>query len=81
MCNFNENDLGKLGLLFFHVWRMFGFIKVSKKTSENENDKNKKIIIYESSNFTLINLYLVIMGPTRENKVTLHLLILQVILF
>jgi UDP-N-acetylglucosamine--dolichyl-phosphate N-acetylglucosaminephosphotransferase len=75
---FNEHDVSKLSMFIFSVWRAFGFIKVTKKTVEDENDKNRKITTYESSNFTLINLYLVIMGPTRENRLTINLLVLQV---
>jgi hypothetical protein len=75
---FSDREVSKLSMFIFTVWRTFGFVRVTQKTVEDDKDKNKKITHYESTNFTLINLYLVIMGPTKENKLTFSLLVVQV---
>ncbi|CAF0926389.1 unnamed protein product [Brachionus calyciflorus] len=72
---FYDKDLSKLSKLIFKLFRMLKFIKVTEKIDE----KNKKLVCYESSNFTIINFYLTIVGPTREGILTKQLLILQVV--
>lgn len=69
----HEKDFNKISKLLFVLFRTLGLIKVTVK---KDNDGN---VCYESSNFTIINFYLIWMGPTREDKLTFNLLILQVI--
>lgn len=73
---FQEKDLKFLSKLIFKVFRLFGLIKVTEKVN---TENNKQIITYESSNFTIINFYLIKMGPTREGILTRNLMIIQVI--
>ena len=83
---FSEKDLkSPLSKLIFFVYRLFGLIKVTETTSDDvgetkkkENNKLATIVQYESSNFTLINFYLIKMGPTREDRLTFNLLVVQV---
>lgn len=79
---FYDKDLSKISKLIFLIFRTLRFIKVTEKVVDETVDKNgqkSKQICYESSNFTIINYYLTIMGPTKEDKLTFHLLIVQVI--
>jgi hypothetical protein len=69
---FGDKDLKPIAHLILNVFRTFRIIRVTEK----EIDGKK---VYESSNFTLINFYLINMGPTKENRLTLNLLIIQVI--
>jgi UDP-N-acetylglucosamine--dolichyl-phosphate N-acetylglucosaminephosphotransferase len=73
---FQEKDLKFLSKLIFRVFRFFGLIKVNEKVNV---ENNKKLVIYESSNFTIINFYLIKMGPTKEGVLTRNLMIIQVI--
>lgn len=75
---FYDKDLSKLSKLIFVVFRAFRFIKVTEKVEIDDKNKNKKTVCFESSNFTIINFYLTLVGPLREDKLTVHLLILQV---
>lgn len=75
---FYEKDMSKLSKLIFVVFRLFGLIRVNEKVTI---EKDKKIISYESSNFTLINFYLTKFGPLNEGTLTTHLLIVQVKIF
>ena len=78
---FYDKDLSKISKLIFLIFRTLRFIKVTEKVVDETVDKNgqkSKQICYESSNFTIINYYLTIMGPTKEDKLTFHLLIVQV---
>lgn len=75
---FQEKDLSQLSKIIFKVFRLFRFIKVTEKIVDGSSE-TKGQIQYESSNFTLINLYLIHMGSTREDKLTKHLLVLQVV--
>ena len=81
---FYEKDLSKLSRIIFVIFRTLRFIKVTEKLVDDSVDKKsgKKSgqICYESSNFTLINFYLTLIGPTKEDTLTFHLLIIQVIL-
>lgn len=72
---FYDKDLSLIGKLIFIVFRIFRLIKVTETV---ESDRKKEAIKYTSSNFTIINLYLTIMGPTRENVLTRNLIVLQV---
>lgn len=80
---FCDKDLSKLGKLIFLVFRLVRVIRVSEKVVDEEHkDKSKgKTVHYVSTNFTIINLYLNVMGPTRENVLTRNLMILQVFIF
>lgn len=70
---FSDKDLKKpFAKLIFATYRLLGLIRVNEK----KNNESKQQ--YESSNFTLINFYLIKMGPTREDRLTFNLLILQV---
>lgn len=73
---FYDKDMSKLAKLIFVLYRLFGLIKVNEKLID---EKDKKNICYESSNFTIINFFLNIIGPTREGRLTFDLIILQVI--
>ncbi len=83
---FSEKDLKKpLSKLIFFFYSLLGLIKVTETTSDDvgetkkkDNNKLGKIVQYESSNFTLINFYLIKMGPTREDRLTFNLLVVQV---
>ena len=68
---FYDKDLSKLAKLMLYIIRTLRFIRVTEKLDEGK-------ICYESSNFTIINFYLTIMGPTREDKLTRNLMIIQV---
>ena len=72
---FYDKDLSALSKLIFYVFRLFGLIRVTQKEVD---DAKGKLILYESSNFTIINFYLIKMGPTREDKLTFNLLVVQV---
>jgi UDP-N-acetylglucosamine--dolichyl-phosphate N-acetylglucosaminephosphotransferase len=73
---FYDKDMSRLAKLIFVLYRLFGLIKVNEKLID---EKDKKNICYESSNFTIINFFLNIIGPTREGRLTFGLIILQVI--
>ena len=73
---FSEKELTKLSRVIFFVYRLLGLIRVTEKRVEGEKEKN--VALYESSNFTIINFYLIKMGPTREYKLTFNLLMVQV---
>jgi hypothetical protein len=92
---FSEHELGKLSKFVFTIYRVLGLIRVvesevnidaddklmKKKSSKDDRvnqiaNKGKR---YVSSNFTLINFYLNLVGPKRENELTTHLLIVQVV--
>lgn len=79
---FYEKDLSKISKVIFVVFRALGFIRVTEKlveeVSDKKSDKKSSQMCYESSNFTIINFYLIKMGPTREGKLTTNLLLLQV---
>jgi hypothetical protein len=78
---FYDKDLSKLSKLIFFLFRTFKLVRVSERVVEDDKTaKGRKLIHYQSTNFTIINLYLNIMGPTRENKLTRNLIILQVCL-
>ncbi|RNA15523.1 UDP-N-acetylglucosamine--dolichyl-phosphate N-acetylglucosaminephosphotransferase [Brachionus plicatilis] len=72
---FYDKDLSKISQLIFKVFRLFRFIRVTEKL----DDKDKKLVQYESSNFTIINFYLTVFGPKREDQLTKQLLTLQII--
>lgn len=80
---FYEKDLSKISKVIFVVFRALGFIRVTEKlveeVSDKKSDKKSSQMSYESSNFTIINFYLIKMGPTREGKLTTNLLLLQVL--
>ena len=59
----------------FYVFRKLHFIKVTETVEEA---KDHKVIRYESTNFTIINFALTVLGPTHEKRLTFILLILQV---
>lgn len=67
-----EKDLSKISKVIFTVFRLLRLINVTEKVVDDQ-------ICYESSNFTIINFYLIWMGPTKEDRLTFHLLILQVV--
>lgn len=69
---FQEKDLSKLSKVMFVLFRAFRFIHVTEKTVDGA-------VCYESTNFTLINCYLTLVGPTGEGSLTFQLLVLQVI--
>jgi hypothetical protein len=71
---FNDKSLNKLSKIVFFIYRKLRLIRVTERRLVDKNND----IEYESTNFTIINLYLVIMGPTREDKLTTRLLIIQV---
>ena len=73
---FYDKDMSRLAKIIFVLYRLFGLIKVNEKLID---EKDKKNICYESSNFTIINFFLNIIGPTREGRLTFGLIILQVI--
>lgn len=73
---FYDKDMSRLAKLIFVLYRLFGLIQVNEKLID---EKDKKNICYESSNFTIINFFLNIIGPTREGRLTFGLIILQVI--
>jgi hypothetical protein len=83
---FSDKDLKTpLSKFIFFVYRLLGLIKVTETTSvdvgetkKKDNNKLTTIVQYESSNFTLINFYLIRMGPTREDRLTFNLLAVQV---
>ena len=83
---FSDKDLKTpLSKFIFFVYRLLGLIKVTETTSVDVGETKKKdhnklttIAQYESSNFTLINFYLIKMGPTREDRLTFNLLVVQV---
>ena len=71
-------------LLHINVYYWIIFLKLIRVTEkvveeiEKKDDNSKqKLIQYESTNFTIINFYLTLVGPTKENKLTLSLLIIQ----
>ena len=87
---FYDKDLSQLSKLIFVIFRSLRFIRVTETIEDDdhktENNLDKKTqtkgskkIRYESSNFTIINFYLVWMGPTREDNLTFSLLVIQVI--
>ena len=59
----------------FYVFRKLHFIRVKETVEET---KENKIIRYESTNFTIINFALTLLGPTHEKSLTIILLIVQV---
>jgi hypothetical protein len=61
----------------FYVFRKLHFIRVKETIEET---KENKIIRYESTNFTIINFALTLLGPTHEKSLTIILLIVQVII-
>lgn len=69
---FQEKDLSKLSKVMFVLFRTFRFIHVTEKTVDGA-------LCYESTNFTLINFYLTLVGPTGEGSLTFQLLVLQVV--
>jgi hypothetical protein len=81
---FHAKDLSKLAMLMFVVARKLRLVKVHERVVDDDLNasasakKVPKTIQYESSNFTIINFYLTIVGPTNEKWLTIHLLILQV---
>ena len=75
LVQFSDKDLGKLAKVILFIYRMLGLIKVTEKRTL---EKDKSLVYYESSNFTIINYYLIKMGPTREDKLTFNLLLVQV---
>ncbi|XP_055346741.1 UDP-N-acetylglucosamine--dolichyl-phosphate N-acetylglucosaminephosphotransferase-like [Paramacrobiotus metropolitanus] len=66
---FKPAQLSFLGRLMYHVFRMFRVIRIVK-----EEDG-----MVECNNFTLINLALLVFGPTHERTLTKRLLILQIV--
>ena len=73
---FCDKDLSRLGKLIFWAFRLVRVIRVSEKIVDDH--KEKRVVHYTSTNFTIINLYLNIMGATREDRLTRNLMILQV---
>lgn len=65
---FNKNELGILGKIFVQVFKTFRLISWSEKADGTVT----------TNNFTLINLVLVLRGPTHESTTTKILLMLQV---
>jgi hypothetical protein len=61
----------------FYVFRKLHFIRVKETIEET---KENKIIRYESTNFTIINFALTLLGPTHEKSLTIILLVVQVII-
>jgi hypothetical protein len=72
---FTDKDLKAISRLMFYVFRKLRFIQVKETIEET---KDNKIIRYESTNFTIINLFLTILGPTHEKTLTIILLGVQV---
>jgi hypothetical protein len=70
---FYEKDLKLLSKIIFYTFRKLQLINVTEK-----KDIKSGNICFESSNFTLINFYLIWAGPTKEDKLTFNLLIVQV---
>jgi len=68
---FFDKDLTSLSRRILAVYRFVGLVRVVETSKDG-------LVCYESSNFTLINYYLVKMGPTGEGKLTNQLLIIQV---
>ena len=83
---FSEHELGRLGKLTFALYRALGLIRVVESEVETDVDDKllKKRVVagkskrYVSSNFTIINFYLNLVGPVRENELTFQLLVVQV---
>lgn len=74
VAQFEDKDLNKLSRFILFIFKLFRLISVKKTKVQL---KDKEIIQYEVSNFTLINLSLNIMGPTHEKTLTMRLLIFQ----
>lgn len=72
---FTDKDLKFLSKIMFYVFRKLHFIRVKETIEET---KENKIIRYESTNFTIINFALTLLGPTHEKSLTIILLIVQV---
>lgn len=60
-----------LGALFIYILRTLGLVKYQKVAQSLDT--------FECSNLTIINLILVKLGPMKENKVTILLLVIQVL--
>ena len=72
---FMDKDLKFLSKIMFYIFRKLRFIKVKETIVET---KEHKEVQYESTNFTIINFALTILGPTHEKMLTIILLIVQV---
>lgn len=73
--NFTDKDLNKISKLIFYVFRTLRLTKVKETIEQN---KDHTIFKYEATNFTIINVFLNILGPTHERTLTTILLVLQV---
>lgn len=69
---FQDKDLSKLSKVMFALFRTFRLVHVTEKTVDGA-------VCYESTNFTLINFYLTLVGPSGEGSLTFQLLVLQVV--
>lgn len=63
-----KSELGSLGSLIVRIFRIFRLVEWEEKED-----------IITLNNFTLINLILVYIGPTHEKKLTIILLITQIL--
>lgn len=64
---FNKKDLGLLGMIFVQIFKTFRLISWSEKPDGTVT----------TNNFTLINLVIVLRGPTHERTLTQILLYIQ----
>ena len=70
---FKEKSLNSIGRLVLNVYQTFGLIRVEKANEDAE--------MFESTNCTLINYVLKLVGPTHENTLVIYLMALQVNFF
>lgn len=64
----DSEKIGTLGALFIRILRMFGVVSYKQISATK----------YECNNLTIINLALVILGPTQEGRLTFYLMIIQI---
>ena len=69
---FKEANLKPLGRLILKVYRLLGVVGVTETERDGE-------IIFEGTNCTLINLALKWLGPMHEEKLTILLVVLQIL--
>lgn len=70
---FKESDLKFLGKLSLGVFETFHLIDVRRCVGEDKQ-------FIEINNLTLINFVLRLAGPTNEKKLTMYILVIQVLL-
>lgn len=65
---FNKNNISPIGNMCLKLFSIFKIIHIEEKSDGN----------FKCNNLTLINLCLLLTGPTNEQKLTIILLIVQV---